>query len=320
MPAQDSAWNMVGHTAVCDYFDRLLSKGAVGHAYAFVGPRSVGKMSFAWRLAGRLLDTHPANLKAHPDLVVVQRELNPKTKKQREQISVAQIQEARARFQQSAMHGGAKVLIIEDAQYLSDAAANALLKTLEEPRGRAHILLTVTSETELLETIRSRVQQIRFSFVPREVLCDALVPRVGSREQAHVLAGLAAGSPGVALTLAENQEAQEQQQDREERASACLTPHASARVLAARGLLPAYDKDHVKTRTELLSRINVLEMQARDALLTQLSCTDLATREVTTDLPAPQLVRLLDQLPTLRTQLQQHLNPKLALIQSMLRV
>lgn len=313
-------WNIIGHEPVLSYFDRVLEHDKVGHAYILSGPASVGKMTVAWRFAARLLSTHPGQLKTHPDLVVVQREINKKTKKLREQLSVEQIQDARARFQQTAMHGGYKVLIIEDAQQLSDAAANALLKTLEEPRGKACILLTTTDETKLLPTIRSRSQTLHLRPVPRETICDGIVDRVDSREEAHELAGLAAGSPGVAIALTDDAEMRGVIDERYAVTRACLDPSVPKRILAARNTLPTYDEDHVKTRTELLARIDALEVQARDALLGELNCADLGARDVFTDMDTKQLTGLLHELPTLRVQLQQHLNPKLALIQLMTRL
>ena len=320
MAKTEQQWNIIGHDGVLGVLDRALAQDAVGHAYIFSGPTSVGKMSVAWRFAAQLLDAHPGQLKTHPDLVVVQRELNRKTKKMREQISVEQIQEARSRFQRTSMHGGYKVLIVEDAQRLSDAAANALLKTLEEPRGKACIILTTTDASRLLPTIRSRSQILRFSLVPREVICDGVVSRVATRDDAHVLAGLAAGAPGVAIALAEDPDFRSVVDERYAKAGDCLQSSTPARVLAARQLLPTYNEDHVLTRTELLARLDALEVQARDALMAQINCMDLAAQEVTTDMDAKQLTGVLRELHQLRVQLEQHLNPKLALIQFMMRV
>ena len=310
-------WNVIGHQTVLEFLDRVLDRQCVSHAYLLVGPQSVGKMTVAWRFAARLLKTHPGTLKTHPDLVVVQRGLNKKTNRLREQITVEQIQEARKRFQQSALHGGYKVLIVQDAHLLSTTAANALLKTLEEPRGNACILLTVTDDTLLLPTITSRVQPLRLSLVAREMICAGLEERASSREEAHVLAGLSAGSPGVAISLAKDPQLRELIDQRNALTLACLDASVQKRILASRGVLPAYEEDHVKTRTELLQRVSALEMQTRDALLVQLQCSDLAAQQIQSNMEVKQLTGLLHALPVLRVQLQQHLNPKLALIQLM---
>lgn len=315
-----NTWNVIGHAPVLAFLDRVLEQDRVSHAYIFSGPVSVGKRTVAWRFAARLLKTHPGQLKAHPDLVMVQRERNKKTKKMRESISVGQIQDARARFQMTAMHGGFKVMIVEDAHLLSVAAANALLKTLEEPRGQACIILTTTDATLLLPTIRSRSQILRLQPVSREVICDGIMDRVDSRDEAHILAGLSAGSPGVAVSLAEDAQIRTLVDERYSTTRACLSASVPVRILAARATLPAYDEDHVKTRIELLARLNALEVQARDVLLQHVDCQDLAAQEVASDMSTKQLTGLLHGLPPLRVQLGQHLNPKLALIQLMMRI
>lgn len=313
------SWELIGHAPVLAFLDRVLERDCVSESYIFGGPQSVGKATVARAFAARLLQTRPQQLGLHPDFIVLQRGISKTTKKQREQIGVEQIQAARAQFSKSALHGGYKVLLIEDAHLLSRSAANALLKTLEEPSGRACLLLTTTDRTRLLPTIRSRAQYIALHLVPREVICEALVDRV-SREDAHRFAGLAAGSPGVAIQLAEDTELREQILARHTAADACLDGGLHKRILAARELLPPYEEDHVKTRTELLRRLDALEGRARDALLTHVHCADLAVEARQTSMSHKQLTGLLRGLPQLRVQLQHHLNPKLALIQFMLRV
>src|SRR5438128_11044368 len=66
--------------------------------------------------------------------------------------------------------GAARVFIVEDAEYMNDQAATALLKTLEEPPATTHLILTTTNPTALLATIRSRCQVIRFAPVAAEQL------------------------------------------------------------------------------------------------------------------------------------------------------
>src|SRR5207237_9712481 len=64
--------------------------------------------------------------------------------------------------------GAARVFIVEDADTMNDQAANALLKTLEEPPPTSHLILTTSNPTALLATIRSRCQMIRFAPIPHE--------------------------------------------------------------------------------------------------------------------------------------------------------
>src|SRR5207249_8857117 len=66
--------------------------------------------------------------------------------------------------------GAARVFIVEDADYMNESAAAALLKTLEEPPPTSHLILTTSNPTALLPTIRSRCQTIRFAPIPREAI------------------------------------------------------------------------------------------------------------------------------------------------------
>ena len=79
---------------------------------------------------------------------------------------------ARAAF--PPLEGRAKVFIVRRAEELSSAAANALLKTLEEPGPRTHFVLLSAVADSLLPTIRSRTQRVRFGPLPDEVVAELL--------------------------------------------------------------------------------------------------------------------------------------------------
>jgi DNA polymerase-3 subunit delta' len=98
--------------------------------------------------------------------------------------------------------GKARVFVIENAESLSDASANALLKTLEEAPPTTHIILVTSRPSSLLPTIRSRCQFVRFAPLTAEELESFLVKN-GKRagEEARLAAQLASGRPGVALGL-----------------------------------------------------------------------------------------------------------------------
>jgi len=314
-------WNIVGHSAVLSFFDTAISNGKVSHGYVFQGQDSIGKKTVAMQLFARLLNVSVDQLLSHPDLIVVQRGINPKTKKQRERISIEQIQEARARFVHSTLSGGWKLMLIQDAHLLTESAANALLKTLEEPTGNACIVMTTTHAGHLLPTIRSRVQSISFRPVPREEICDAIKPLLGSREEAHTIAGFAAGCPGVAFNTVNNSEIRDQMQEDRDKARNCLTGNISQRILHVKQLLPEYNEDHVVTRAQLLRRVDMLQTIARDDLLRNIGCEDLVTdRDSSSQLTMPQVTASLRGANKLKRQLAMHINPKMALINLMLNI
>jgi DNA polymerase-3 subunit delta' len=97
--------------------------------------------------------------------------------------------------------GRAKVFIVRRAEELSTSAANALLKTLEEPGARTHFVLLSSMADALLPTIRSRTQRVRFGALPDAVVAALLVDRGFAAERAAEIAALAGGSVATAVTL-----------------------------------------------------------------------------------------------------------------------
>ncbi|HVS21117.1 MAG TPA: DNA polymerase III subunit delta' [Pyrinomonadaceae bacterium] len=97
--------------------------------------------------------------------------------------------------------GAARVFIVEDAEYMNDTSANALLKTLEEPAPTSHLILTTSNPTALLATIRSRCQTIRFAPIPVEEIEKFLIEeRRLPTDDAQLLARTSSGSLGRALS------------------------------------------------------------------------------------------------------------------------
>jgi DNA polymerase-3 subunit delta' len=146
--------------------------GTLGHAWLISGPAGVGKINFALVMAARLLgddarhgELDPATALAamaarhepmdrHPDL----HWLYPLEDK--ETISIDQVREVIETFALTPHRGGAKVILIEPAEALTTAAANALLKTLEEPTPQGYLLLVSHQPGRLPATIRSRCQHL----------------------------------------------------------------------------------------------------------------------------------------------------------------
>ncbi len=318
---EESKWRIIGHGAVLSFLDSAMANGRIDHGYVFQGPDAIGKETVAMQFFAKLLKVDEDRLAVHPDLIIVERGINPKTKKQREKISIDQVQEARSRFQHSTLSGGWKLMLIKDAQLMTESASNALLKTLEEPRGNACIVMTTTNASHLLPTIRSRSQVVSFRPVAREDICDAIKPMLGSREEAHTIAGYAAGCPGAALNNVNNAAARDIMTENKEKARACLTGSASKRILKAKKLIPEYNEDHVVTRMQLLQRVNMIETIARDDLLRSIGCDDLVTdRENIAELDKDQAVASIKGAVKLKKQLAMHINPKMALINLMLNI
>jgi DNA polymerase III subunit delta' len=212
---------------------RALAKGRVHHAYLFEGPAGVGKEKVAFGLAQALVcerreDTATkdeacgecsACVRAvpregharpvHPDVIVLERGLYDgatigRKTDETQDISIHQIRTlvlARAAFPPH--EGRAKVFIIRRAEELNTSAANALLKTLEEPGRGTHFILLSAAPDMLLPTIRSRTQRVRFANLPDEVVESLLAAGGVEAARAREIAALAGGSMETALGLAD---------------------------------------------------------------------------------------------------------------------
>lgn len=197
-----------------------LDRGRLHHAWMLTGPEGLGKATFAYRVARRLLGARPDTTRgllgsdpadrasrlieqgAHPDLLVLERKTEGG--KTRKSISVEEARGLPAFFAKSPSMAAWRVAIIDAADDLNISSANALLKTLEEPPERGVLLLVTHSPAKLLVTIRSRCRRLAFRPWPSDEVSGLLERRLGLPPgDARALALMAGGSPGRALQLAE---------------------------------------------------------------------------------------------------------------------
>lgn len=197
------AWDdgIIGHSAVLTVLNRAVESDRLAHAYLFAGPEGTGKGTVARRFAAMLLGV--STLETHPDFTFVERERDAKTGKPHNALLLNQVQALTARLSLAPMMGGWRVAILDGAQLLNKESANALLKTLEEPREKTMLLLTATSTEEVMATIRSRCQVLRFNRVATADIASALRTRGTDHDQAELYARLADGRPGTAVSFAE---------------------------------------------------------------------------------------------------------------------
>ena len=193
----------------------------IAPAYLFVGAEGIGRGLAARYFAQRLLgDSHP-NLSNHPDFLLVEptyldkKELYTVTQAREKglkrkfppQIRLQQIRELGQFLANPPLEASRKLIIVEQAELMAEAAANGLLKTLEEP-GRATLILIAPSCESLLPTLVSRCQRIPFSRLSREQMGDVLqMTGHGEILNYPAILAIAQGSPGVAIAAWEQQNA-----------------------------------------------------------------------------------------------------------------
>lgn len=210
-PFHPYAWQQ----AVWQRLNDLVQEDRLPHALLLSGAAGIGKQRLAQAFAARLLCSAPRPEAAcgqckscrlleadtHPDLKWLAPETDPKTEKTAKFIKVDQVRELVEFAEKSAQLGGYRVVLIEPAHLLNVQAANALLKTLEEPGSRTLIVLISSQALSLPATLRSRCQQLA---LPLPATADALAwlaPQLRDEAQARLLLSLAQGAPLAALSL-----------------------------------------------------------------------------------------------------------------------
>jgi len=209
-PHPRETFTFLGHdeeeAALSDGF----ASGRMHHAWLLAGAKGLGKATLAYRFAraalgarrtgGRPLDVDPEDTisrritaLSHPDMFVLRRGLNDRGKPRRE-ITVDDARDLGHFFSLAPSEGGMRVAIIDAVDDLNRNAANAILKTLEEPPARSVLLLVCHAPGAILPTIRSRCRRLALRPQP-----DAIVRAALGADADEALVTLAKGRPGRAI-------------------------------------------------------------------------------------------------------------------------
>lgn len=190
--------SLLGNDSVKLYLQKAVHENRLPHALLFTGPSGIGKGLFARRLAAHLLASSWERIETenHPDLHVIR----PEGKSGFHAIeTLRKMMDAEHIAPYEASH---KVFLLEHAERMQPASANALLKTLEEPTVDTTFILLCDSLQEILPTILSRCAIVQFQPLP-ETLISTFLSKKGL--PVH-LAKISQGSLGRALELASHPE------------------------------------------------------------------------------------------------------------------
>jgi len=202
---KEGTWPALGNSAVIYFLEKSLASGQIAQAYIFAGPEDIGKATIAIAFARRLLagdKPAPPELWKHldgdkissaslsGDLHILEAAEGQKN------IGIEAVRDFIRSLNLSSFLNSYQVGIIRQADRLSLEAANALLKTLEEPKDKVVVILTVSDPDTLPATLVSRSQVLYFRLVSPDQIYDYLIKEYGcDRVQARDLANLALGRP-----------------------------------------------------------------------------------------------------------------------------
>ncbi len=332
-------WEIVGQQKNVSLLQRSLERSALAHAYLFVGPPHVGKMTLALDFAKALnceakdppcctcASCQKIASDKHADVQIIGLigDENSNEAKIQTEISIDQIRELQHSASLPPFEGNFKVLIINGAELLSNEAANSLLKTLEEPVGKIIFILLTTSDRLLPTTIVSRCQRLELIPLAAAEIETALYNRWDIElPKAKLLAGLSRGCFGWSLSAACNDELLQQRSERLEQLFKVTIGDGEERFNYALQLATQFSRNR-----ELVGEtIDLWLNWWRDLLLVKVGCRSLinnADREaiLTSDAAGYSLEQIRNFIISIQTaleQLKQNANPRLVLEVLMLNI
>ena len=205
--------DIIGHRQQIESLRTLIVEGRVPHALLFCGADGIGKRRVAYALAASLLcgkekapcgscpSCQAMQTDMHPDFYLVIPESMGKSARS---IKIEKIREVQTEIARMPILSKRRVVVIDDAHLMNEAAQNCLLKTLEEPVGQVVFILLTSARASLLDTIQSRCMPMNFGMLLPAEMQGLLIEHGVAAGQAGELAALADGSVGRALSLQEN--------------------------------------------------------------------------------------------------------------------
>jgi DNA polymerase III subunit delta' len=267
-------WTIIGHRRAVRSLQRAVASGTLTHAYLITGPAQIGKRTLARELAAALnCDAPPRERpchgcrncrmtahEQHPDLIVVERSDG------RKDLRVEDVRAARASVDWRPYQGRYKVYLFVDADEMNPAAANALLKTLEEPPPLVVHVLTASQAEAVPPTVLSRCRVLPLQPLSVDDLAAGLQELHGAEpDRAGRLAALSGGRAGWAIAALSAPELVPEREAAVDRAVALSDGPLSARLLLAGEVCKG--ESFVASRALCLHTLEDMQLWWRDLLL-----------------------------------------------------
>jgi DNA polymerase-3 subunit delta' len=328
-------WHIHGHEWAIEQLRSNIRTQRVAHAYLFAGPSGIGKSLLALRMAQALLCEQQTGdpclqcrtcrrieRESHPDVRVASMATQASAAKAEEavrqkELKIATIREWQRDLALRPYEASRRILILHDAERLSEEAANAMLKTLEEPPDYATLLL-VAHSNDLLPTIVSRCRVLRLRPLPRDQIAAALRARGASPEQADTLAAWSNGRIGWAINLLNDPAAQA---TRRERLDVFIGLHEADMAAALQWAEQRAKEYRSGDQATVLEWLDLWQSWWRDILFVGANCAEAVTNidrratltRLAQQIPPAAAFAFLQQIITVSQQLHENVNPQLAI-------
>lgn len=337
-------WDLAGHEWAVDFLRRSIAGRGAAHAYLLSGPAGVGKSRLALRLAQALncetggpdpclvcRTCKRIERGNHPDVRIAGMAsqtvgLKPEEAARQRDLKIDTVRDWLADINLRPYEARQRVFILHDAERLTEAASNAMLKTLEEPPPYATLILVAHTAGELLPTIVSRCQPLKLRPLPRAAVAETLRERLNvAADDADLLAAWSGGRVGWAIRMVENPDELEA---RQEQLDALLAMQNQPRTAGFRWAEERAKDYRSGEQAAVFAAINLWQSWWRDVLVAAAGCPEQIVHIDRRDeiVQAARRYRLADihafvaRLADTATQLRENVNPQLALENALLHL
>jgi len=206
--------NLISHINIFKTLNNNIVNKTLSNSLIFYGNKGIGKTTLAFSLINKIYDKINVNIpssnhsnliynNSHPNLRLLVKEYDEKTKKLKSYISINQVRNLENFIHQYSFDGSPKFIIIDSGDDLNISSANSLLKILEEPKSNIYIIIITHHLSKLLPTIRSRCIKFKFSTPSIDEF-----NQIFTNNEKHIdknilkfLYDLSEGSPGLAMQM-----------------------------------------------------------------------------------------------------------------------